>query len=227
MMKGREGSVFEALARLPKAGVVLIGGYAVNAYVPPRYSIDCDVVVLGSTKEVESVLQESGFREAESGDTPYGRYLRYEKSEEKVAFDLLVNSVLDRDTGVVFEAGLFEKYSAERTTTGRSVGLRATMRIADPELLFVMKFVTGRRQDVRDIFMLASIPLNWALVERLVSMKCGGGLVKERVEMIRRSISSADYRDSLQGPYGRIPDDRFEMCRRGLISFLGRLSEGG
>lgn len=227
MMKGREGAVFEALARLPKAGLVLIGGYAVNAYVPPRFSIDCDVVVLGSTKEVEEALRKDGFMEAESGDTPHGRYVRYEKREEGVSFDLLVNSVLDRGTNVVFEASLFEKYSAERMTTGRSVSLRTTMRIADPELLFVMKFVTGRRQDVRDIFMLASTPLNWDMVEHLALTKCGRGIVKERSEMIRRSISSSEYRDSLQGPYGKIPDDRFEMCRSGLLSFLDRVSDGG
>jgi hypothetical protein len=227
MMKGREGAVFEALARLPKAGLVLIGGYAVNAYVPPRFSIDCDVVVLGSTKEVETALRKDGFREGESGDTPYGRYMRYEKREEGVSFDLMVNSVLDRDTNIVFEASLFEEYSAERTTTGGSVALRTTMRIADPELLFVMKFVAGRRQDVRDIFMLASTPLNWALAERLALTKCSRDLLKERAEMIRGSISSREYRDSLQGPYGKFPDDRFEMCRSGLLSFLNRLSDGG
>lgn len=49
MLDAREGVVLETLEKLPKDNIVLIGGYAVNAYVPPRFSIDCDFVVLGSS----------------------------------------------------------------------------------------------------------------------------------------------------------------------------------
>jgi hypothetical protein len=33
----RERVVLETLQRLPKQSVVLVGGYAINAYVPPRF----------------------------------------------------------------------------------------------------------------------------------------------------------------------------------------------
>jgi len=45
MAEKRERTVLEPLAQLPVGGFVLIGGYAVNAYVPPRFSDDCDLVM--------------------------------------------------------------------------------------------------------------------------------------------------------------------------------------
>ncbi len=61
MMQDREKIVLEMLEKIPKQSVVLIGGYAVNAYVPPRFSIDCDLVVLDNLGEVEAELKNNGF----------------------------------------------------------------------------------------------------------------------------------------------------------------------
>jgi hypothetical protein len=220
MLDARESIIIKTLQRLPREDVVLIGGYAVNAYVPPRFSIDCDLVVLGSSSKIESMLKEDGFRKVAQGDVSYGGYVRYEMEKIKVSFDLLKSSVVDRDTKIVFEGELFKEYSAERTTVGRSVPTRITMRIVDPELLFAMKFVSGRRQDVRDMFMLAGADLNWDLVSKLVSAKCGRLLMGKRSHSISRDVQSKSFRDSLHGPFGRIPDERFELCRRRLVQFL-------
>src|SRR6266699_1653840 len=164
MLDARESIIIKTLQRLPKENIVLIGGYAVNAYVPPRFSIDCDLVVLGSSSKLESLLKEDGFRKTAEGDVSYGGYVRYEMEDVKVSFVLLENSVVDRETRIGFEGELFKKHSGERTTVGRSVPTRIRMKIADPELLFAMKFVSARRQDVRDMFMLAGADLNWDLV---------------------------------------------------------------
>ncbi len=220
MLDAREGIIIKTLQKLPKENVVLVGGYAVNAYVPPRFSIDCDLVVLGSLSGLESVLKEDGFIKVSEGDVSYGGYVRYEMEKSKVSFDLLENSVVDRDTKIVFEGELFKNHSAERTTVGRSVPTRIRMRIVDPELLFAMKFVSARKQDVRDMFMLAGGNLNWNLVSGLVSAKCGGELISKRSRSIRRDVQSRNFRDSLHGPYGRIPEERFELCRRRLVEFL-------
>ena len=220
MLDAREGIIIKTLQKLPKENIVLVGGYAVNAYVPPRFSIDCDLVVLGSSSELESQLKEDGFKKIGEGDVSYGGYLRYEMEKVKVSFDLLENSVVDRDTKIVFEGELFKNHSAERTTVGRSVPTRIRMRIVDPELLFAMKFVSARKQDVRDIFMLAGGNLNWNLGSALISAKCGRELIGKRSRSIRRDVQSKNFRDSLHGPYGRIPDERFELCRRKLVEFL-------
>jgi hypothetical protein len=220
MLDARESIIIKTLRKLPTDNVVLIGGYAVNAYVPPRFSIDCDLVVLGSSTMIRSVLREDGFKKTAEGDVSYGGYVRYELEDVKVSFDLLENSVLDRDTKIVFEPELLKKHSAERTTVGRSVPTRIKMRIADPELLFAMKFVSARRQDVRDIFMLAGADLNWDLVTELVSAKCDRRLLEKRSLSITRDVRSESFRDSLQGPFGSIPSERFELCRRRLVEFL-------
>ncbi len=224
MLDAREGVVLETLKKLSKHNVILIGGYAVNAYVPPRFSIDCDLVVLGSSDVIETELKLDGFKKAEEGGVPYGSYVRYEIDESKVSFDLLVNSVVDRDTGIAFEGELFKKHSEERTTLGRSVPTRIKMRIVDPELLFAMKFVSGRRQDTRDIFMLAGAALDWKVMRELIFSKCNRDLIKKKIKPIMVSVNSKSYRDSLQGPYGKIPDKRFETCQKNLTQFLKGLA---
>jgi len=220
MLDARESIIIKTLQKLPRDEVVLIGGYAVNAYVPPRFSIDCDLVVLGSSSTLGSQLKEEGFRKTAEGNVSYGGYVRYEMKNVKVSFDLLKNSVVDRDTGIVFEGELFKKHSGERTTVGRSVPTRIKMRIVDPELLFAMKFVSARRQDVRDMFMLAGANLDWDLVTELLSAKCDRKLMGERSRAIKGDVQSKTFRDSLHGPYGRIPNERFELCKRRLVQFL-------
>ena len=41
----REKEIFETLKKIKKSRFVVIGGYAVNTYTLPRFSIDCDIVV--------------------------------------------------------------------------------------------------------------------------------------------------------------------------------------
>jgi hypothetical protein len=225
MIQNGERIVLETLENILKQNVVLIGGYAVNAYVPPRFSIDCDLVVLGGMKKLESLLKNRGFVKTEAGDVLYGNYVRYVREPEKVSFDLLVGSVLDRETGIVFQGELFRKHCRERVTVGRASPIRITMKIADPELLFAMKFVTGRRQDIRDIFMLAGKNMNLTEISAIISEKCKAELIDKRSRSTKRNIQSKSFRDSLHGPYGKIPKERFELCKRNLMKILDMLSK--
>jgi len=59
MLESREELILETLQELPK-DTVLIGGYAVNAYVPPRFSIDCDLFVLKGMDKVKKILLKKG-----------------------------------------------------------------------------------------------------------------------------------------------------------------------
>jgi len=223
MLESREALILETLREMPK-GVVLIGDYAVNAYVPPRFSIDCDVVVLGGIAEIRRILAKRGFEETERGEVPNGEYIRFMRKEEKVSFDLLVNSVLDRESGVAFEGSLFKKHSRERVTVGRANPIRIEMRTADPELLFAMKFVSARRQDIRDILMLSGTDLNWSLVREIIKEKCGDELIEERIGLIKTRVTGKNYRDSLHGAYGKIPDKTFVSCVSNLVKFLESLA---
>ena len=223
MLEPREALILQILGALPK-GVVLVGGYAVNAYVPPRFSIDCDIVVFNEVEEIKKLLIGNGFEETARGDIPYGEYIRFMRKTEKVSFDLLLNSVLDRDTGVVFEAELFKKYSRERIIVGKADPTRIIMRVADAELLFAMKLVSARRQDIRDIFMLSGTELNWSIINEIIKTKCSEKLVKERIKLIKAKVESRNYRDSLHGAFGKIPDKMFERCRLNIVKFLDGLA---
>jgi hypothetical protein len=220
----REQSVLRVLQKLPKkVNLILVGGYAVNAYVPPRFSIDCDLVVLGDSDAIEHLLQKGGFERVEFGDESYSIYARYESKADKISFDLLINSVFDKPTGISFEAELFKKYSRERTATGRLSTIRISIRIADPELLFAMKFVSGRKQDIRDLFMLSGAGLKWEIVSSLISEKCNAQLIKKRIDECRKTLGSKNYRDSLQGPYGKIPERIYNTCAKSIGRFLDRM----
>lgn len=41
----RETEIFRTLVSLQSRHFVVIGGYAVNAYTLPRFSVDCDIVI--------------------------------------------------------------------------------------------------------------------------------------------------------------------------------------
>jgi hypothetical protein len=224
MLESRETMILEALNELPK-NFVLIGGYAVNAYVPPRFSIDCDLFVFDGVAEIEAILLKKGFEEAEKGNVHYGKYLRFVRKIDKVSFDLLENTVTDRETGIGFESRLFKQYSKERFTVGRANPTRIKIRIADPELLFAMKFVSARRQDVRDIFMLAGTALDWNLIQEMVEKKCSSELTQKRVKSMKEKVTSPEYRDSLHGAFGKIPEKTFENCSSKLRKFLQSLAK--
>jgi hypothetical protein len=223
VLESGEALILQTLMELPK-DVVLIGRYAVNAYVPPRFSIDCDLVVFEGVTEIKKTLVKNGFEETEKGDVPYGEYFRFMRKKEKVSFDLLLNSMFDRASGMVFEGSLFKKYSRERVTVGRANPTRIKIRIADAELLFAMKFVSARRQDIRDIFMLSGTELNWNLIRDIVKEKCSEKSLKKRVKMIKAKVANESYRDNLHGAFGKIPDRTFDRCVSNLVRFLDGLA---
>ena len=97
------------------------------------------------------------------------------------------------------------------------------MKIADPELLFALKFVSARRQDIRDIFMLSATVLKWQIVRELITNKCNERLLRERAEQVKKVVFARSYRDSLQGSYGKIPDNRYKVCLENISKFLNEV----
>ena len=41
----REEEIFKTIKELKECDFVIIGGYAVNTYTLPRFSVDCDIVI--------------------------------------------------------------------------------------------------------------------------------------------------------------------------------------
>ncbi len=215
----RELIALKTLEKMSDLKFVLIGGYAVNAYVPPRFSVDCDLVVLGDLKEITSILANENYKLVEKGPKA-AEYMRYLREEEKVSFDLMIGTVFDRLTGILFDKELFEKHSSKRVIVGKANPVRVETVVANPELLFAMKFVTARKQDIRDLFMLSGAPLDWREAKLIVTKKCDAILINGRTKLIMDEINHIEYRKSLEGAYGGIPDELFARCKERLYGFL-------
>ena len=111
----REKEIFNTLKMIKKSDFVVIGGYAVNAYTLPRFSVDCDIVIR-DRKELgkigEALVELEYVREKNySEEVPYeGNFERYEKELGKnfrVSMDILIGEVIDRQIRI---KGRIEKY---------------------------------------------------------------------------------------------------------------------
>jgi hypothetical protein len=71
MLQDREREIFETLNKIKKQNFVVIGGYAVNAYTLPRFSVDCDIVTLKKDPAIEKSLQKQGYHLVDNSQTPY------------------------------------------------------------------------------------------------------------------------------------------------------------
>src|SRR3989338_6890807 len=82
----REEEIFKALKDLRDCDLVIIGGYAVNAYTLPRFSVDCDIVLKDEKelRKIEKILLSRGYKpEVAFVDAPYsGSFSRYKKKLE-------------------------------------------------------------------------------------------------------------------------------------------------
>lgn len=219
----REKLAFNLLERLKRFNPILIGAYAVNAYVPPRFSADCDLVVdkKSSTRMVK-ILQAHGFKKGLRGIAPHGgEFLRLERkiNELKLAFDLLIEAVYDRQSGISFKKEFISKHSQERTVVGKASPIRVTLKVVNPELLFVMKFICCRRSDVRDIFMLAGTKIDVDLIKNILN-KHSRNILDKRIKKVKEIVETKTFRDSLQGVFGKIQDKTFTRSKENLLRIL-------
>ncbi len=220
MLQIRENEVFEALKRMKSLKFVVIGGYAVNAYALPRFSIDCDIVVEGKTEAeaIGRILAERGFTKRELPKMVYpSNFERYEKTLEgsfKVSFDILIKEVLDRQTGVAFTADWIFSNSEIRTLKGKTILERLEARIINIDALFVMKMISCRATDIRDLFMLAPNLRDRNFVRKEVSSRCN---FNNRFKKVKEKITSKTFKDGLQGIYGILNATAFEKSTDSIL----------
>ena len=219
MLQLREREIFETLKGIKKFDFVVIGGYAANAYTLPRFSVDCDIVVNKRELLMEKSLQKQGYRVmAGKVDTPYsGGFLRYEKAIEKdfkVSMDVLVKEILDRQTGVIFKADWIFNNSSLRILRGKTITEELRLRIIDIDALIVMKFISCRNTDIRDVFMLMPLAKDKGWIREEVSDRHE---FKDSYLKIKKKITSRKFRDDLQGVYGYIDMSVFEKHKRSVL----------
>ena len=215
----REIEIFRILGKLGGIKkIILIGGYALNSYVEfPRFSIDCDLMVYDERRAVK-ILKAEGYKLIERGED----FIRLERETGgvKTGIDLLIKKIIDRQSGLTFEFDDIFKGSAERELPAKSVPkFKTKFRIASPEVIFVIKFASMRKQDVRDIFILSACSLNKNKIRELIKKYFSDELLKERIEKLKESIESENFLNSLEGVYGKLPEEFISKTKKRMLNF--------
>jgi len=217
----REEEVFKTLKKLNGLRFVVIGGYAVNSYALPRFSLDCDIVIENKKNlgNFEQSLLELGYKrtEATKASVP-GGFARYEKRLQdsfKVSFDILIAEVFDRQTKVSIPANWIFKNSGIMMLKGKTITEELKVRIINIDALFVMKMISCRETDIRDLFMLALSVKYKTWIKNEISSQYD---FDNRFEKVRAKITSKEFRDGLQGVYGLIDSKVFEKSVEAILS---------
>ncbi len=222
----REREIMGLLKEIAKRkGFVVIGGYAVNAFTQPRFSLDLDIVVdKKDSAFFRKFLEGRGFlKVAEFRELPYkGTFERFEKKLEtgNISVDLLIGEVASRQTDASYSYEYLKKYSRVRNITGIAERVRA--RVADAELLIALKINSARNVDIRDVFMLAGTKVQLEVIKKHLE-KVNKKKLRENLEKIKSAINEKQFRDSLQGCFGMVDNKTFERNRKKLIKILNAL----
>jgi hypothetical protein len=161
----RERQVAELLAEWPsELDGVLIGGYAVAAYGPPRYSEDIDVLASSKSRSRwVRWLEKNRLRKGRTyvGPREEGHPVEVQVWHRRdVSFDLMSGGIRDRESRVTIpEAWILQNPQSVRLEllSGR---VDSPMNVVRLEGLWAMKILAGRPQDLTDLFGLMAQPVN-------------------------------------------------------------------
>ncbi|MEK6943292.1 MAG: nucleotidyl transferase AbiEii/AbiGii toxin family protein [Nanoarchaeota archaeon] len=222
LLQLREKEIFEALKGIIKCKFTVIGGYSVNAYTLPRFSVDCDIVVedKDELKKIEKNLASLGYEKGNwrNNLAYHGEFIRYEKELQpnfKVSMDILFNKIIDRQTNSAFDASWVFKNSKIRQVKGKTIPAGLRLRVINIDALIAMKIISCRITDIRDVFMLMPKAGNIEWIKQEVMSRCD---FQNRFSKIKDKVSSGQFKDNLQGIYGRIDNALFEKHKKSVLS---------
>ncbi len=202
----RDRAAFALLRALEGQEAVLIGGYAVSAYGPPRFSLDLDLVAPArAVPSLRAVLRPAGLRRVRDwagGDAFTGRAERWARGTEAVplAVDLLVDGVSDRVSGASHPFAAIRRGARRRAVRGLQPLSEARPLVASAEVLVGLKLEVARLVDLRDLAVLAGAEVDVrAVATFLVDVR--RGLLAEHLEALLAALGRRDFEDSLKGVY--------------------------
>ena len=219
MLPRREREIFATLEKLKHREFVLIGGYAVNVYTLPRFSVDCDIVVknLEEAQKIGAIL--NSFEYAESKEKPvfsHAEFARYVKALEngfRVSVDIMISSVTDRKMPAQFTAEWIFGHAKKQSLKGKTITAAINLMIIERDALIVMKCVSCRNTDIRDVFMLLPQAKDAAWIREETAKRCN---FQECFARIKERVFSKKFRDELQGVYGYIDEKLFEKHQKAV-----------
>lgn len=209
----REEEVFVTLQKLKGLDFVIIGGYAANAYALPRFSIDCDIVIktMADLDKIDIALRKYGYSRdntaAKGNAHDFSRYMKSVADSFSVSFDVLIGKVMDRQTNVSVPADWIFKNSELRLLKGKTITDKLEVRIINLDALVVMKAISCRATDIRDIFMMSYLMRDKKWIRAEIASRYD---FNNRFRKIEETVTSKKFRDGLQGVYGLIDDKTFQ-----------------
>ncbi|MFQ5795919.1 MAG: hypothetical protein ACE5JP_12835 [Candidatus Bipolaricaulia bacterium] len=126
----------------------------------------------------------------------------------KASVDLLVNSVISRQTGSSYSFEYLFKNSELREIIGFSVNLKVEARVANREMLIALKANSMRLADKRDITALCNGEVD---VEKVVShlRRCPEQIIIQNIDGFLETLEDERYKDSIKGVF-RLSDRAYE-----------------
>ncbi|MFH0701641.1 MAG: hypothetical protein V2A62_04340 [Candidatus Woesearchaeota archaeon] len=222
----REEEIFLTLKELKECDFVIIGGYAVNAYTLPRFSVDCDVVIKDKNelRKIETLLMRRGYQKEELNiEAQYsGEFSRYEKKLENgfaVSIDILIYQVTDRMTKASFSAEWVFNNSSKKILKGKTITEELNLRIINIDALLVMKIISCRQTDIRDVFMMIVNAENKEWIKFEIGLRYS---LQDRINRIIEKVNSKQFKDGLSGVYGYFDANVFEKHQKAILNFLKR-----
>jgi hypothetical protein len=218
----REQEIFNFLDDIKEFDIVVIGGYAVNVYTLPRFSVDCDIVVHDKTEseKIGKKLVGLGYSKKDNDHESYtGNFARYEKTIKnnfKVSFDILIGEVFDRDTKAKFSADWIFSNSSFKPMRGKTVLKQIKMRVINIDALIAMKIASCRSTDIRDVFMLFPYTSKKSWIKEQIQERCN---FNERFSIVKVNVGSEKFRNDLQGAYGYVNDKVFQKHKDAILTF--------
>jgi hypothetical protein len=225
--EAREAVCLDFLDQLPRdLDAVLVGGYAVSAYGPARFSKDVDLVFPSDRMTaVRGWLKRRSIPFGQTFDSvsTSGTIRKLRVEHDLLSGDLYFGGVRARDTGAVIESSWIARDPRTirlRLTTAVSQG---SIAVARPEALWVLKLLAGRGQDVADLFAISSTPIN-GLEVRTELASLGGGRVASALRRVRERVERGDdYADSLSRRSLGSPSSA--RNRAAWLKFIGMVSD--
>jgi hypothetical protein len=204
----REEATIAFLDALPQElDPVLVGGYAVAAYGPPRYSEHVDFVLPSKNEQSSAAwFKQYGMesRRTVKFEQRSESWSEYRISKGLVSGDVYVGGMQARDSHARVDYGWIARrpeMAKLALTTGTT---RAPIAVARPEALWVLKLLAGRPQDLTDLFGIS-----------------GRGVDRSEVRAELSNLLTDSVRTQLNKVVGRIAGDkvyRDALSRRGMGS---------
>jgi hypothetical protein len=212
-----------------KPKIVLIGGYALRAFTSlSRYTRDCDFVLKKSDgwnlDKIRKLLPKELSTEAFEKKNSYGflRCIKLVKAGVKISLDFMEGEVRGRTDEQVFF--ITEKFLQKtRKVEVPIAGKTTEVCVPDYTDYLILKFVSARPSDIRDIATLAwknGIPDD--VKEEAKKKLAHPEILEKNMKLIQKDISDKRFLDSWKGTF--ITTEFTEKTKEEVLKKLKKLS---